>query len=176
MRCGRDIPVRAVLRRIVLMWAFRLKISCRRGGCRRRIARRRARAPVSRTVVSTPTAALHAARGAARPDIPTPVRLLSMRRRARRHFQISSRNAAISCIITVSGGGLLGLATRRRMRALMQSTEGGARTRRHTRALLQHSPTNTRARTRTHTRTVAAFSDEHARADTHTHTHANTAL
>ena len=33
--------------------------------------------------------AVHAARGNARPDIPTPVRSLSMRRRARRRFQIS---------------------------------------------------------------------------------------
>ena len=67
---------------------------CRRLRRHRRIAPRRARALASKTTKSTPIAALHAARGAARPDIPTPVRSLSMRRRARRRIQISSLFAA----------------------------------------------------------------------------------
>ena len=40
-------------------------------------------------LLSTPTAALHAARGDARPDTPTPVRSLSMSIRSRRRIQVS---------------------------------------------------------------------------------------
>ena len=105
MPSATDITVRAGPLRILLMWAIR---ACRRRksvpSClrrrRQRIALRQAPAHASRAAPSTTTAALVVARGAARPDIPTPVRLLSMRRRARRHFQISSRNAANSIAAT----------------------------------------------------------------------------
>ena len=103
--CGGDLDfvyakdplgVRAVLLRVALMRDFRsetLEPPCR-GRRRPRIAPPRARAPVSRAAVSTTTVALAAARGVARPDIPTPVRSLSMRRRSRRRIQISSLFAA----------------------------------------------------------------------------------
>ena len=94
----RDMAARAVPRRIVLMWAFRPMIfekPCRRGRRRRRIAPRRARAPVSGSVVSTTTAAaLTAAKEAARPDIPTPASSSSMRSCSRRRIQISTLFAA----------------------------------------------------------------------------------
>ena len=87
----RDIGVRAVLLRIALMWAFRLKMFERpcRGRRRRRTAPRRARALASRAVVSTTTAALDATTLPARPDTPTPARSSSMRICFCRRIQIS---------------------------------------------------------------------------------------
>ena len=99
---GRDIPVRAVLRRIVLMWAFRLKTSDPPYRSRR-IARRRARAPASSrlwmevaVLFSTPTAARTAARGAVRQDILTPVSFSWIARCSRRRIQISTLLASDS--------------------------------------------------------------------------------
>ena len=91
----RDITVRAGLLRIALMWAIR---ACRRRksvpSClrrrRQRIALRQAPAHASRAAPSTTTAALVVARGAARPDIPTPVSSSSMRSCSRRRIQISA--------------------------------------------------------------------------------------
>ena len=103
----RDMCARAGLVRIALTWAIR---ACRRRksvpSCLhplcRRTAPRRARAHASRAAVSTTTAALTAVTGAARPDIPTPVRLPSMRRRSRRRIQTSVWLAAAAPAIAAT--------------------------------------------------------------------------
>ena len=119
MPCGReDITVRAGPLRIALMWAIRAcqrrksVASCLRRRRRQRTAPWQAPAHASRAAVSTPTAARHAARGAARLAIPTPVSSSSMRRRSRRRIQISTRDAAKSIAAT---------------RAACQRTSGTAR-------------------------------------------------
>ena len=81
---------------IALMRAFRpktLEPPCR-GRRRPRIAPRRSRAPASRAVILTTTAALLVARGAVRPDMLTPVSFSWIARCARRRIQISTLIAA----------------------------------------------------------------------------------